>query len=137
MKKSLLLLISIFTIMFTACSSDDPDDNGEGTTDTSFMIKNTVNAIQKNVVAGYFDKNGKCKKIATIGDMDYNKTSSEIKVTSSDITEVFLFISDAPGVSFILKPGFKIEKNKKNTFSITNDMQVVTAKENDDTQYPH
>lgn len=135
--KKLLLLITIFTVMFTACGSDDDNDNGGGTINTSFVVKNAVDATQKNVVAGYFAKDGKCKKIATIGDMAYNHTSSEIKVTNSDITEVFLFVTRGSGESYKLTPGFRIEKNKKNSLTITNDMQPVTAKENDDTQYPH
>lgn len=131
--------------MITACSHDDDYKNnnnsnnngGENQTYTSFVVKNTVEATQKNVVAGYFAKDGKCKKIAAIGNMPYNQTSAEIKIDNSTITEVFLFVTRGPGESYKLTPGFKVEKGKKNTFNMTNGMKPITAKENDDTKYPH
>lgn len=127
--------------MFTACSDDDDNDknnNGEGNkTSISFVVTNTnEGAKYKSAVAGYFD-NGKCKKIADLGDLEYNKPSAEIKVIDAKVTEVFIFYMRSDKGTYKISPGFILEKNKKNEFKIGPNIQISYAPKDDDTQYPH
>lgn len=136
MKKNLFyLLILAVTVMNTACSSDDPVTGGQDY--TSFTVKNTINATYKNMIVGYFAKDGKCKKIAELGDIAYNQTSAEIKITNSDITEVYLFYSPSIGESYKMDLAHKIKKGKKNEIIIEKNYNKVSANPKDDTQFPH
>lgn len=137
MKKTLFyLLILAFTVMFTACGSDDDDDNN-GTMNTSFTVTNTNDGAEyKSAVAGYFE-NGKCKKIADLGDLKYNVPSAEIKVTNSKATEVFVFYLRDDNETYRISPGFKLENNKKSDFKIGDNIQISHAPKNDDIKYPH
>lgn len=136
MKKTLsYLLILAFTVMFTACGNDD-DDNG-GTINASFTVTNTNDGAEyKSAVAGYFE-NGKCKKIADLGDLKYNVPSAEIKVTNSKVTEVFVFYLRDDNGTYKISPGFGLENNKKNDFKIGSNIQISSAPKDDDTKYPH
>lgn len=134
--------------MFTACSHDDDDKNnnnnnsnnngGENQTYTSFVVTNTnEGAKYKNVVAGYFTKDGKCKKIADVGDLGPNQSSNEIKIENSDVKEIFLFVTRVDNETYRMDPGHSIITGKKNEIKIAKNFTFVFVKKNDETQYPH
>lgn len=122
--------------MSTTCSKTNKDDEGS-VKNTSFVVENTVDATQRNVVAGYFTRDGNCKTIAVIGDMNYKQGSKDIRLTDPDISEVFLFVTRGSGESYKLTPGFKVEEDSKNIFNIADSMQPHYAREDDEKQYPH
>lgn len=136
MKKNLFyLFILAFGVMNTACSDDD-DNGGGNKTNTSFVITYANDATLENVVTGYFAKDGKCKKIAELGNLKKGDTSKEVTVDYDVVKEVYVFF-DTPSPSIMWSIPIKLEKGKKTTFTLTKDGEMLFANPKDDTKYPH
>jgi len=133
--KKLLTLLLIFPFLIS-CSSDD--ENTEPTQDyTSFVVlqNSDTDLTLPNAVAGYYTSDGKCKKVADLGDLKKGVESKEIKV-SDDITYVYIF-SDYPQIATKLDKKFELTKNKKNIITLTSDLYGITVDPNNENEYPH
>lgn len=140
-KLSLLLLLPIFLF---SCSSDDKEvepkelPNEEPTQDyTSFVFEapSVTDYILENCVAGYYTKDGLCKKIADLGNINLQNPSKEITVTNDTLVNVYFF-ADILGTKRF-KPVYKLEKNKKNIFKISENTTGIEVDKEDPKQYPH
>lgn len=129
MKQLLYILFAV--TLFTACSSDDENDTQDY---TSFTVMHNANVELTNSIAGY-KKDGKYYKVADLGDLKKGVPSSEVKLTDSSITEIYVF-TDYNGV-VRLDITFSLKQNQKNTFVIpsTTSGTSITDK-SDPTQYP-
>lgn len=102
---------------------------------TSFVfIHNIENHTLPNCVAGYFDEDGYCWKIADLGDMTTGKYTPEITLTNETITEIYLFTDYFSGV--VLRRSFPVRKNMRNVFKLREDDYSNEVDKNDPKQYP-
>lgn len=129
MKKILLLLI--FPLLF-ACSSDDEKELTQDY--TSFVFEQTVNNDLPNCITA-FKKDGKYYKLGDLGSLSKGKQSSEIRVNDNSITEIFFFTDYISPRRFDFV--FRLNKNTKNIFKLTEDMGgIIVTDKTDPTQYP-
>jgi len=129
--KKILFILSIICI-FAACSSDDNTDQDY----TSFVIVTNEDVNLINSVAGYYTKDGYCKKIGNLGDLTKGKYSNEIKIDIDTLNFIYLF-SDYPFKSTKSDTVFKLKKNQKNIFELGKYTKGIGVDPNDNKQYPH
>lgn len=118
---------------FASCSSDDDNTNNQDY--TSFTIMQDQIETQPNTLVGYY-KDGLCKKIAEIGDLNKGVESREITVNGKDITSIYVF-SDYPNPSYKLDTVFVLKNNQKNKFYLGKKTKAIKVDSNDTAQYPH
>ncbi len=138
MKKLLYILFAV--CLFTACSSDDADDNAQDY--TSFQVKSDEKeGTYRNVVAGYKQVDGNYKRIATLGDIAPGKSSDKITIDYNTIKEVELFFDamDINGNYAATAPltTIKINEKNNNVYTIPHNL-IIASKVNktNSTQYP-
>jgi len=132
MKKLLFLL---FALSLFSCSKD-PDLTQDY---TSFIFYHSENITLPNCVAGYYDKDGFCIKIAELGDLSQNQRSPEITVENNSVKEVFLFSDYRSPLSRATKTDstFILNFNHKNIFKIESWVKGIEVEKNNPKQYPH
>ena len=138
-----LFCCATIALALTACGGKDDKDNEPLQANTSFVITTVrTGNLLPNIVSGYFDKNGICRKIAEHGDMDatvpLGATTEEVML-DVDIDSVYIF-TDFGAINYLRATRFArpffVKKNKKNTFDISEEPGLVVVK-SDSTQYPH
>ena len=132
MKKLLYILLTV--CLFTACSSDD--DNNDQTQDyTSFTFIYHANVDYfPNCVAAY-KKDNKYYKIADLGDLKKDISSKEITINDKSIKEVYLFTDYLSTIRF--DAVYSLKDNTKNNFVISeNTKGIEILDKTDQTQYP-
>ncbi len=135
MKKLFIILSFCFVaIAPTSCSKDEPAEPRQEFTSFVF-IHNIENHTLPNCVAGYFDENGYCLKIADLGEMTTGKYTPEKIITDPKITEIYLFTDYF--TPRVFRRSFTIKSNTKNVFELQEDDYANEVDKGDPTQYPH
>lgn len=133
MKK--LALLALCLLIFSGCKKEPQSTPDPVFQDyTSFVFEQTIDNLLPNCVAGYFDADGYCWKIADLGDISKGNSSSEITLPSEDIPSIYLF-SDYYGVRMLNKE-FTLIKRTKNIFNLTADIGGIEVDKNNPKQYP-
>lgn len=123
--KKLLYTLLFITLAMTACSSDD--DNEPTQDYTSFVVTIDTSNKLKNCVAGYYTKNGDCKKLGDLGELTRGVYSPEIRVNIDTLTRVYIFTNTTMPLRF--KNPYILEKNKKNTITVANQTSGIGVNE--------
>lgn len=135
-----LFYCATIALALTACGGKDDEQTQEY---TSFVItiKNT-NIELPNVVSGYIDSIGFCRKIAEHGDIvctSNSETTTDEVILDVDIDSIYVF-TDYLVTSYRhatkTKHPFPVKKNRRNTVDLFKE-SVVEVLKTDSTQYPH
>lgn len=126
--KKLFFLFALAVL--AACSDNKPQEETQDY--TSFVFYTPEDLTFPNCVAGYFDDEGYCWKIADLGDLSKDEYSSEVIVFEKYITEIYLF-SDYFGVRMFNEP-YTLKINTKNIFKIEG--QASQVDKTDHKSYP-
>lgn len=130
MKKMISLLLIV--PFFFSCSSDEEKEESQDY--TSFVFYQSVDNTLPNCVAAY-KKNNKYYKLGDLGELSKGKYSPEIRIDDNSINEVYFFTDYNNVVMFDMV--YKLSKNKKNIFSLTEDVKGIgVTDKTDPTQYP-
>ena len=136
MKNISLLLLLLY--IFTACDKDE--ENEIELPPTSFTLTIDTDSQCKDVVAGFYDSQGACIKLADLGDLTKGKTSPEIIVENDTLKKVYIFCDlyfDDEFYSTIKADFFLLlAKNQKKDF-VFGTFAGKKVDKNDRTQYPH
>lgn len=133
MKKLLYILFAI--TLFTACSSDD-DNEETPTVKTTFSIK-TDGELYVGGIAAILTKDNKYVKVADV--LLSGSSSKKYQLPSDTITKLYLF-ADADGLSNKYKYKFDtifvLKKDILNEFILTNHTKRIVVPSDNSNQYP-
>ncbi|MDH6309280.1 hypothetical protein M2451_001851 [Dysgonomonas sp. PFB1-18] len=120
--KKLFTLILLATL-FVSCSSDDDNDIEPKQDYTSFVVTVETSNVLKNCVAGYYTKDGKCKKLGDLGELTKGVYSPEIRVDIDTLTRVYFFTNTT--MWWRSKNPHILTKNQKNVIIIDNNTSGI------------
>ena len=136
MKKLIVLLLLVpFVIYSCGNDSEDYDDTQNYTSFTIYLDVDTDNL--KDLISGYYNKNGECILLKKHGDLTPFKETAEFILPEYQ-REIYLFYNGTYGYSGMrLEKSFKLNQNKKNNIIIQRGEKGITIQEKNEHTWPH